>query len=125
MEKAHIDELIKEQYFFDKNGPNQNKANAKGISLFGDLPFYVALDSADVWANPELFDLDEKLKPRKIAGVPPDYFSKLVRFGKIHFTNGKHKKEEYKWWQRRIEINKKRFDLLRIDHFRAIVSGWY
>ena len=126
VEKAHINKLIKEQYFFDKKWTSiKNKANAKGISLFGDLPFYVALDSADVWANPELFDLDEKLKPRKIAGVPPDYFSKTGQIWENPLYKWKeHKKEGYKWWQRRIEINKKRFDLLRIDHFRAIVSGW-
>ena len=124
--KAQISELIRQQYFFDKKWALiKSKANSNGISLFGDLPFYVDLDSADVWANPKLFDLDKNLRPRKIAGVPPDYFSKTGQIWENPLYNWKeHRKEKYKWWQRRIKINKKRFDLLRIDHFRAIVSGW-
>ena len=71
-----------EQFIFDKKWALiKEKSNQKGISLFGDMPFYAALDSADVWANPQLFDLDRNLLPIKMGGVPPDYFPQLVSFG--------------------------------------------
>jgi len=124
--KNLIDELIHEQYTFDKKWQMiKERANSNGIRLFGDLPFYVAMDSADVWANPRLFDLDKNLEPVKIAGVPPDYFSAKGQIWENPIYNWKeHRQTKFKWWKERIKINEKRFDLLRIDHFRAIVSGW-
>ena len=125
-ERECIDELIMEQFIFDKKWALiKEKSNQKGISLFGDMPFYVALDSADVWANPQLFDLDRNLLPIKIGGVPPDYFSENGQVWENPLYKWKnHRKNGFKWWQMRIKINKKRFDLLRIDHFRALVSSW-
>ncbi len=124
--KKSFDELVRKQYIFDKKWQIvKKKANLNGIKLFGDLPFYVAMDSADVWANPKLFDLDKKLNPIKIAGVPPDYFSIKGQIWENPIYNWKeHRKSKFEWWKERIKINEKRFDLLRIDHFRAIISGW-
>ncbi len=124
--KSKFDELVHDQYTFDKKWQMiKKKANSSGIKLFGDLPFYVAMDSADVWANPKLFDLDKNLNPIKIAGVPPDYFSIKGQIWENPIYNWKeHRQSKFKWWKERIKINEKRFDLLRIDHFRAIVSGW-
>ena len=124
--KNQNDELIYEQYTFDKKWQMiKEKANSNGIRLFGDLPFYVAMDSADVWANPGLFDLDKNLEPVKIAGVPPDYFSTKGQIWENPIYNWKkHRQTKFKWCKERIKINEKRFDLLRIDHFRAIISGW-
>ena len=122
----YFDRLILDQFTFDMKWQIiKEKANSNGIKLFGDLPFYVAMDSADVWANPALFDLNEKLEPSKIAGVPPDYFSAKGQIWENPIYNWKkHQLNNFKWWRERIKVNEKRFDLLRIDHFRAIVSGW-
>ena len=121
-----IDKLLLEQFLFDKKWAHlKQKCNDKGISLFGDVSFYVALDSADVWSNPHLFDLDSNFAPRCVSGVPPDFFSKKGQvWHNPLYVWKEHLKTNFKWWQRRIEINKERFDLLRIDHFRAIVSNW-
>ncbi len=122
----YIDKLILDQFEFEMKWQIiKEKANLKGIKLFGDLPFYVAMDSADVWTNPNLFDLSQQLEPLKIAGVPPDYFSATGQIWENPIYNWKeHRLNNFKWWKERIKVNEKRFDLLRIDHFRAIVSGW-
>ena len=122
----YLDKLIREQFAFSvKWQIIKEKANSNGIKLFGDLPFYVAMDSADVWANPNLFDLNDQLEPSKIAGVPPDYFSTKGQIWENPIYKWEnHRLSNFKWWRERIKVNEKRFDLLRIDHFRAIVSGW-
>ena len=121
-----INEILHEQFLFDKKwAAIKKKCNDSNILLSGDIPFFVAFDSVDVWSNPHLFDLDEHFYPRNIAGVPPDYFSKKgqVWENPLYLWRN-HKKDNFKWWKKRIEINKKKFDLLRIDHFRALVSNW-
>ncbi len=110
------------QYEFRKQWDALHAFCAKcGISLIGDLPLYAAYDSADVWAHPELFKLDEALKPAKVAGVPPDYFSENGQlWGNPVYDWAAHGKEGYAWWTQRLERAFETFDLVRIDHFRGI-----
>ena len=95
-------------------------ANRNGISIIGDIPFYVALDSADVWANPDIFQLDQNGDPTGVAGVPPDYFSAAGQlWGNPLYDWAALKKEKYSWWMKRLKSSLAMYDLLRIDHFRA------
>jgi 4-alpha-glucanotransferase len=99
--------------------------NARGISLLGDIPIYVALDSSDVWANPSLFQLDGDCRPTHVAGVPPDYFSATGQlWGNPLYDWDRMKEDGYAWWMRRIESAVRRFDMLRIDHFRGFADYW-
>lgn len=92
-----------------------------GIGIIGDIPLYVAYDSADVWAHPELFKLDKDLKPYKVAGVPPDYFSKTGQlWGNPVYEWKAHEKERFEWWTGRLLSSFETYDLIRIDHFRGI-----
>lgn len=100
-------------------------ANQKCIKIIGDIPIYVSLDSADVWGNREQFLLDEKGRPKRIAGVPPDYFSADGQlWGNPLYNWENMKKDGYHWWLDRISHNLKMFDGVRIDHFRAFESCW-
>ncbi len=100
-------------------------ANASGIRLIGDLPIYVAYDSSDVWGKPELFDLDENMAPYKVAGVPPDYFSKTGQlWGNPLYNYEQMEKEHFYWWIKRLEHFSKVFDVIRLDHFRGF-AGYY
>lgn len=93
-------------------------ANARGIWLLGDIPLYVANDSADVWAHPELFMLEETGAPTHIAGVPPDSFSKTGQlWGNPLYRWERHAADDYAWWRARIAWQAECFDLLRLDHF--------
>lgn len=95
--------------------------NGLGIKIMGDLPLYVAYDSADVWAHAELFKLDKDLKPVKVAGVPPDYFSEDGQlWGNPVYDWRAHEKEEFSWWKNRLRGALETFDAIRIDHFRGI-----
>ena len=94
--------------------------NGLGIKLLGDMPIYVAMDSADTWANPEVFWLDEERKPVCVAGCPPDYFSETGQlWGNPLYKWDYLKSTGYKWWMDRIAAADKLFDITRIDHFRA------
>jgi 4-alpha-glucanotransferase len=100
-------------------------ANARHIEIVGDLPIFVAAHSADVWANPELFDLDKKGRPRVVAGVPPDYFSATgQRWGNPLYRWSAHAAEGYRWWIERMRQTMKLCDVVRIDHFRGFESFW-
>jgi 4-alpha-glucanotransferase len=101
-------------------------ANEKGVSIFGDIPIYVAHDSVDVWANPELFCLDEKTgEAALMAGVPPDYFSETGQlWGNPVYDWKKHEKSNFAWWMRRVEGILEYVDIVRIDHFRGFESFW-
>ena len=100
-------------------------ANGKGIQIIGDMPIFVAFDSADVWANPGLFLLDKQGDPTEIAGVPPDYFSKTgQRWGNPLYRWDKMKKNGYAWWTKRIAASFELTDIMRIDHFRGFESNW-
>ena len=100
-------------------------AKENEIGIIGDVPIYVALDSADVWANPKYFMLDEKNVPIDVAGVPPDYFSKTGQLWGNPLYDWKYMKQEgYGWWIRRIDGAGKLYDMIRIDHFRGFESYW-
>ena len=100
-------------------------ANSRGVSIIGDLPIYVAPDSADVWAEPEQFLLDERGYPSELAGVPPDYFSKDGQlWGNPIYDWEKMKRDGYAWWRRRLSHALSMYDGVRIDHFRAIEAYW-
>lgn len=95
-------------------------ANKNGIKIIGDIPLYVAYDSSDIWARSELFQLDEDLKPVKVAGVPPDYFSKHGQlWGNPLYNWDAMRAENYDWWIDRIAKAKEMYDVIRIDHFRG------
>ena len=98
-------------------------ANEKNVKIIGDIPIYVALDSSDVWANPQEFLLDENYQPTNVAGVPPDYFSEDGQlWGNPLYNWDKMKENGYKWWSERMEFMCELFDGVRIDHFRALES---
>ena len=95
-------------------------ANQKKIQIIGDIPIYVAFDSADTWANPELFQLDEDLVPVAVAGCPPDAFSATGQlWGNPLYRWDYHKETEYAWWMKRIAYCYDLYDVVRIDHFRG------
>ncbi|MCP3981920.1 MAG: 4-alpha-glucanotransferase [bacterium] len=103
----------------------REEAGARGIELFGDLPFYVAGDSADVWAHPDLFRLGDDGSPDKIAGVPPDYFSEDGQlWGNPVFDWDRSRETGHAWWHARLRHNLGRFDRLRLDHFRGYSAFW-
>lgn len=109
--------------FFQQWNDLKAFANKRGISIIGDLPFYVSGDSADVWANPEQFQLSADRYPTEVAGCPPDGFSDDGQLWGNPLFNWKHmKKENYKWWLHRIAFQFELFDVLRIDHFRGFDS---
>lgn len=96
-------------------------ANNKGIQIIGDMPIYVSLDSSDVWAHPELFQLDENNKPTAIAGCPPDAFSADGQvWGNPLYRWDYHKQTGYEWWVSRLYQSFKLYDSVRIDHFRGM-----
>jgi len=109
------------QYTFKKQWAKlKNYVNALGIQIIGDLPLYVAYDSSDVWARPELFRLDENLKPTEVAGVPPDYFSPTGQlWGNPVYNWDLLESERYGWWIDRIRKAREMVDIIRIDHFRG------
>ena len=91
----------------------------------GDLPFYVGLDSADVWQNQEDFLLDPQGNPSHIAGVPPDYFSDDgQRWGNPIYNWKQMKKDHYDFWMERLAWNQQQYDIIRLDHFRAFDTYW-
>ncbi len=98
----------------------KNYANKQGIKIIGDMPIYVSYDSADVWVNPQLFDLDENLLPQSVAGCPPDGFSpKGQLWGNPVYNWDAHRKDDFKWWKQRLKFAFELYDVLRIDHFRG------
>ncbi len=100
-------------------------ANINNIKIIGDIPLYVAFDSADAWANPEIFDFDKKMNPQTVAGVPPDYFSETGQLWGNPIYNWNYLKEHgFKWWIDRIKANFLLYDILRIDHFRGLAAYW-
>jgi len=100
-------------------------ANEKGIQIIGDIPIFVSPDSADVWSNKKLFQLDEKGYPSKVAGVPPDYFSATGQlWGNPLYDWDYHEETGYKWWINRVRRQLSLTDFLRIDHFRGFEAYW-
>lgn len=110
-----------EQFLFYKSWEKLKKyANDNGIEIIGDIPIYVALDSADVWANRNIFMLDEDFVPKAVAGCPPDLFSKDgQKWGNPLYDWKMCKKTGYLWWINRIKETQKLYDIVRLDHFRG------
>lgn len=111
--------------FFDQWKRLKAYVNGLGIQIIGDLPIYVAMDSADVWAEPMQFQLNDQNEPTLVAGVPPDYFSEDGQlWGNPLYRWDKMKEDSFNWWLRRIDGARKLYDVIRIDHFRGIESYW-
>ena len=99
--------------------------NGKGIRIIGDVPIYVVHDSADVWVHPHFFNLDNDRRPRTVAGVPPDYYSKTGQlWGNPVYDWEVLKDLGYDWWIQRIRHNLELYDVIRVDHFRGFAAYW-
>ena len=111
--------------FFEQYFKLKDYANSKNIKIIGDIPIYVSANSADVWANKELFELNASMKPKNVAGVPPDYFSQTgQRWGNPIYKWKNHKINNFAWWVSRMKFNLELFDVVRIDHFRGFEAFW-
>lgn len=111
--------------FYSQWEKTKKEINKNGIKMIGDMPIYVSLESSDVWANRELFNLSEDGSPRLVAGVPPDYFSEDGQmWGNPLYNWELMKKKDYDWWIKRIENSLLIYDMVRIDHFRAFSAYW-
>ncbi|MCL2854615.1 MAG: 4-alpha-glucanotransferase [Defluviitaleaceae bacterium] len=111
--------------FFKQFGELKSYAGGKGIKIMGDMPIFVAFDSADRWENPHLFQLDADGQPTAVAGVPPDYFSEDGQLWGNPLYNWKaHKADNYTWWVNRLKKALECFDIVRLDHFRGFESYW-
>lgn len=111
--------------FFRQWGDLQAYAHLKGVQTIGDIPIFVAADSSDVWAHPELFYLDEERRPTVVAGVPPDYFSPTgQRWGNPLYRWDEHKRTGYAWWLKRFQAILGTVDVVRLDHFRGFAGCW-
>lgn len=123
---ARIDHWCFLQWCFTRQWQSlRNHARAKTVSLIGDMPIFVGLHSADVWANPQLFQLDATGCPEAVAGVPPDYFSRTgQRWGNPLYRWEAHEREGYAWWIARLRHALTQVDEIRIDHFRGFAAYW-
>jgi 4-alpha-glucanotransferase len=111
--------------FFTQWAAVREAAFARGIQIMGDVPIYVACDSADVWANRNLFLLDDLGEPTVVAGVPPDYFSATgQRWGNPLYDWDKMRSTNFRWWVARIRANLRFADIIRLDHFRGFAAYW-
>jgi 4-alpha-glucanotransferase len=111
--------------FFGQWAAVRQAAHARGIRIMGDVPIYVAGDSADVWMNREIFQLDEHGQPTVVAGVPPDYFSETgQRWGNPLYRWDLLRETDYRWWVSRVRAALRFADLLRVDHFRGFSAYW-
>ena len=122
--EEHIEEIKFHRFvqymFFTQWNKLKAYANKNGISIIGDIPIYAAMDSADVWVDPQLFTMDISLRPTLVAGVPPDYFSPTGQlWGNPLYNWDAMERDGYSWWIARIDHAMKLFDMVRIDHFRA------
>ena len=114
------------QWHFDRHWQRvKGYANAKGVQIIGDIPIYVAMDSSDVWANPDEFLLDEAYQPIAVAGVPPDYFSETGQlWGNPLYRWESMSARGFDWWIKRIRAAFQLYDIVRIDHFRGFAGYW-
>ncbi len=124
--QALIYQIIFEQFVFARQWKElRHYANDRGVLMFGDMPIFVAHDSADVWANRDYFSLDDTGQPITVAGVPPDYFSATgQRWGNPHYRWDRMQIDDFRWWRERIASEMNRFDIIRIDHFRGFEAYW-
>lgn len=111
--------------FFTQWRRLKHYANQKGVQLIGDIPIFIAYQSAEVWARPDLFELNDNLESSVVAGVPPDYFSATgQRWGNPLYRWSAHEAENYSWWIERIKKTVELVDIVRIDHFRGFAGYW-
>ena len=124
--RAEIDFFFFEQFHFDKQWQKiKTQINQIGLRIIGDMPIYVARDSADVWANHSYFQLDDQLEPEAVAGVPPDYFAEDGQlWGNPLYDWPVHDADGYTWWLNRLARAFHQFDAVRLDHFRGFVDYW-
>ncbi len=124
--EAEIEEVKVLQFFFHRQWNKLRlKARELGISIIGDIPIFAAHDSADVWANRDLFYLDDAGNPTVVAGVPPDYFSATgQRWGNPLYNWAKHEQTGFAWWKARMKKVLSQVDVVRIDHFRGFAAYW-
>src|SRR6266436_211036 len=122
-----IDQARFAQFLLFRQGDQLKEyAHGKGISLIGDLPFFVSSDSSDIWANPQLFLLDEQRRPRFVAGVPPDYFSAQGQlWGNPVYNWDRLRETGYRWCIDRLRALLAHVDVIRLDHFRAFAAAWH
>ncbi|MBR6502197.1 MAG: 4-alpha-glucanotransferase [Clostridia bacterium] len=114
---------VAQYFFFCQYFDLKRYANARGVKIIGDIPFYVSPDSADVWSNPDCFLLDRNFKPTMVAGVPPDVFSSDGQlWGNPIYDWQNMRQDDYGWWQKRLEFCRDMYDVVRIDHFRAFAE---
>lgn len=115
-----------EQYvFFSQWSALKDYAHARGLRFFGDMPIFVAEDSADVWAHVDLFVLDGEGRPEIVTGVPPDYFAADgQRWGNPHYRWQRMAADGFAWWRDRVRTQRELFDWIRVDHFRGFESAW-
>ena len=128
--KEQLKDAVQLQYFLQYQFTRQWKAlrsyaNGKGIRIIGDVPIYVPLDCADVWAEPEMFQLDEQRRPEVVAGCPPDAFTEDGQlWGNPIYHWEKVEAAGYAWWIRRLSAAAGMYDVVRFDHFRGFESYW-
>ncbi len=126
---AHSDDIQRHAFwqfiFFRQWAELRNHANESGVKIIGDIPIFVAHDSADVWANPEIFYLDDEGQPIVVAGVPPDYFSPTGQlWGNPLYRWDLHADDGYIWWLDRLRAVLSLVDIVRLDHFRGFAGYW-
>jgi len=126
LDSADILGIKEQQYQFDRCWQRVRRhASERGITLFGDIPLFISHDSADSWARPDDFLLDDQGRPTYVAGVPPDYFAEFgQRWGNPHYQWERMQSDGFSWWIARMQRQFELFDLVRIDHFRGLVSVW-
>ncbi len=111
--------------FFKQWTALREYAHAKNLHIIGDIPIFVAFDSADAWSHPELFYLDEECQPTIVAGVPPDYFSPTGQlWGNPLYRWEAHAQSNYAWWIERMRATLQQVDIIRLDHFRGFAGYW-
>ncbi|MGC2237586.1 MAG: 4-alpha-glucanotransferase [Pyrinomonadaceae bacterium] len=111
--------------FFRQWNELKNYCHSKNIKIVGDVPIFVALDSADVWCNPSQFKLAEDGSPKTVAGVPPDYFSETGQlWGNPIYNWEQMQKDDFRWWIRRVKATLNTVDIVRVDHFRGFAASW-
>jgi 4-alpha-glucanotransferase len=125
-EREHLEQRRQEQWYFDWQWRALRRyAAERGVYLFGDLPIYVAPDSVSTWAHREQFQLDARGRPAMLAGVPPDYFSADGQlWGNPLYNWAQAERDHFQFWRTRLRHQLRRFDLVRIDHFRGLAAYW-
>lgn len=118
-------EVFLQYHFFRQGGALRRHAEARGVAIMGDIPIYVSADSAQVWADPSLFQLDENLTPTHVAGVPPDAFShRGQHWGNPLYDWNNRREALFDWWAGRLKNAALLYDMVRIDHFRGFHTYW-